>query len=371
MNYPAKRHVVFYAVVFLVAIVTAECLTFIGSGAPDYGFYLKESSSIAIVMKIIGDISIGAACVMLAQSAYKRYLWRHDPFLSIPILRNDYTGTIEFFRRSDSKKIRKHVDIRIVQSMDEIRMKLVSDSMTSTTLVGRFVEENKEPVLYYVYSIASRIDGFESGSRRGAARLELNMNGCLEGEFWTDEKSRGRIYFADLPLDSNELHPAEEKVTKQNECSINTIYLKLESLLQSIAKQAGDDFSGVGLLIHDANMDQGRIVSLRGGAHLASSINIFSEKGREYLLEISKKSHDGHDGFCLVNQTGRLEKVSQYLIFEYPPSVAPDFNRGARSYSALCGSLLEGVLAVGIVSENKSYAIYASGECILDSIIQL
>jgi hypothetical protein len=133
---------------------------------------------------------------------------------------------------------------------------------------------------------------------------------------------------------------------------------KLRSILWHVQHAAGDDFTGVGLLICDAP-DTLPILPLRPvstppGAKddLVASLAAISVLGNEY-----------HDGFHIVSSDWRLIRVSQYFS---PPIVANttiDRSKlfGGRYIAALFGSAIRGVQAAGIASRGFGIAVFKEG----------
>lgn len=257
--------------------------------------------------------------------------------------------------------------------MDIVQMKLFTTETQSTTLVGRFVEECGEPVLYYVYRIRELGFDRKGDSKLGAAMLFLDVNETLEGIYWTNEGRSGKLYFcgrsdsrgktaAQSAVSLHKLAPTallgEEKWIED---------ARLVALFDKVAANAHKDFSGLGIIICDEGFDLRRCKSLRPQGVSCDRLNIYREDAAGILIGRCRKRHSGHDGFLLVDAGGYVIGTSQYLFPPFPSDFPPDFHRGTRSYSALCGSSLDGVRAIGIMSEDKSYAVYCKGRCVVDS----
>lgn len=367
-----KRHAWVSAIVFLSVALAVDAL----GGGDTIATQINNDNMLNIANRLIGAIGAGISASILVASAYKRVLWRYDPFLDLPVLKDHYSGTIEY--ESVSGEIRAiPVDIRINQTIESVEITLFSNSSQSVVKTGRFVREGGEWVLYYVYNVSPLTVGSQNGGvRLGAAQLRPNVNNQLEGEYWTSASRVGRLYFYRTRLlSSPDTTRTPQTIASthhtightgfyiSDECLLNNVRI----LLKMVSDRAGSDFSGTGIIIRNESFDEKFLISLRNDAEVIPSVNAFSSEGVGFLLSIARHSSRHHDGFCLVSPDGKLEKTSQYLFPPHDTKVAPDTERGTRSYSALCGSAINGILCIGIVSEDGSCAIYKDGKQIFDS----
>lgn len=392
LGFPRSRHWWTSAVVFVVAAASADIVFNSGTSWWEMLSGPEASSGVTIsangvvvdvswlslvVNRLISDMSIGIAAVLLVGNLYKRWLWRYDRLLSVPVLDSAYQGVIEYPGPKGEAR-RKECSIRIDQQIDVVQMSLYTSETQSTTLIGRFVEECGEPVLYYVYRVKNL--GFDNrgDSKLGAATLFLDVNKTLEGVYWTSDGRSGKLYFR-KNSSGRSRDCAEDFVTAEtgsrrikHSCASmasDTTNEKLIRLFDQIALQAVDDFSGIGIIVYDKQFDRDRCKSLRPQEAFSLNVNIYEEASIDVLLSHCRKSFKGHDGFILVDAEGNVKGESQYLFPPFPSELIPDFHRGTRSYSALCGSSLEGIKVIGIMSEDKSYAVYCEGRCVFDSKI--
>ena|ERR1035437_8630097 len=139
----------------------------------------------------------------------------------------------------------------------------------------------------------------------------------------------------------------------------------LRCTLVDVSEKASPSFSGLGIVVYDADCfpsqcycDLRDTTSLRSaGAHFGSVGNDLTD----LLLAVSRDSHPCHDGFVFMDVSGNITHIAQYFVPPIVPHLAPHSVHGTRFYSALCGSLLPGVLAVGVVCRNRDCFLMKSG----------
>jgi hypothetical protein len=132
---------------------------------------------------------------------------------------------------------------------------------------------------------------------------------------------------------------------------------KLRSVLWQVQKAAGDDFTGVGVLVCDTP-DTLPILPLRPVSTLSGGMDLVGS-----LAAISVPDSEYHDGFHIVSSDWRLTRVSQYFS---PPMVAnATIDRtklfGGRYIAALFGSAIQGVQLAGIASRGFGIAVFKDG----------
>jgi hypothetical protein len=132
---------------------------------------------------------------------------------------------------------------------------------------------------------------------------------------------------------------------------------KLRSVLWQVQKAAGNDFTGVGVLVCDAP-DTLPILPLRSVSTLSSGMDLIGS-----LAAISIPNSEYHDGFHIVSSDWRLTRVSQYFS---PPIVAnANIDRsklfGGRYIAALFGSAIQSVQLSGIASRGFGIAVFKDG----------
>jgi len=132
---------------------------------------------------------------------------------------------------------------------------------------------------------------------------------------------------------------------------------KLRTLLWQVHNAAGDDFTGVGILVCDTP-DILPILPLRPVSTLSCGMDLVGS-----LAAISVRDSEYHDGFHIVSSDWRLTRVSQYFS---PPILADariDRTKvfGGRYIAALFGSAIHGVQLAGIASRDFGIAVFENG----------
>lgn len=132
---------------------------------------------------------------------------------------------------------------------------------------------------------------------------------------------------------------------------------EFKDLLYSIGANPVKDFSGIGVIVCDSTSYL-PIVSLRD--------NYPNTEGSSshVLSEISSLKSKYHDGFHVINTKGELTHVAQYFSPPIVDEILIDKSRivGGRFIAALFGSVLEGVIMIGIVSKNRKASIFIDGK---------
>lgn len=136
---------------------------------------------------------------------------------------------------------------------------------------------------------------------------------------------------------------------------------KLYNLLKNIAQKRDEKFSGIGIVVYDSSVfSHDCHCDLRPDFKL-SKIDIEKPSTSNLLLEYGDYENTLHDGFCLVNERGELTHVAQYFVPKIVTDLTPNQNHGVRTYSAACGSKMEGVHFIGMVSCNNEIYVYKDG----------
>lgn len=136
--------------------------------------------------------------------------------------------------------------------------------------------------------------------------------------------------------------------------------------LKDVSENAGESFSGIGLLLYETGIFSDRYHSdLRPSFSCPKDIFLGEKKCIQTLLEIADRSNPLHDGFIFFNEDGKMTHVSQY--FAPPPvdGIIPDENYGARYRAAQYGSLLDGVILTGVVNHDHKYFVFSRGKSIV------
>ena len=138
--------------------------------------------------------------------------------------------------------------------------------------------------------------------------------------------------------------------------------------LKSIAEKAKKHFSGIGLLVYEAdNFSKLHYSNLRPSYLCPKGYFLDDIKTIEYLSEISDKTHPLHDGFIFFNDNCELTHISQYFAPLPIKKITPNENYGTRYRTAQYGSLLKGVILSGVISHDRNYFIFYKGSNIISN----
>ena len=140
------------------------------------------------------------------------------------------------------------------------------------------------------------------------------------------------------------------------------ILLDTYKLLKKISGKKTENFTGVGLVIYNPEcFDENCHCNLRPDIE-CPNYHIADDRMCDYLLEIADHDNTLHDGFHMIDSEGILTHVAQYFVPPVNQSLKPNQGHGVRLYSSMCGSVLEGVLYIGVVSSNYDIYIFSNGD---------
>lgn len=132
----------------------------------------------------------------------------------------------------------------------------------------------------------------------------------------------------------------------------------LKQTLKEVLRKSGNDFSGVGIIVHDGNHDL-PIFPLR-----LTSPDLVDNDITKLLIKISSVNSKYHDGFHLIASDWQVTHTAQYFSPPILQNVVVDRTKpfGGRYIAALFGSAIPGVLLTGIASNGFGLAIFQSGK---------
>lgn len=143
-----------------------------------YGFISATSETIVVTLIIMGF--------------YSRFLWKFISFEKTPRLLGKYKGHIKY--EYDGKKGKKIISIEIKQTLFTVKIKIVTNEITSHTIIGNLIIENDEYVLYYNYITNPKSEFSEKNPiQYGTCRLVVEDNDNLKGTYWTSRRTIGDI----------------------------------------------------------------------------------------------------------------------------------------------------------------------------------
>lgn len=136
------------------------------------------------------------------------------------------------------------------------------------------------------------------------------------------------------------------------------LLIRLEALLEEVARRAGSNFTGVGVIIA-SDPSQLPIAPLRPEFRIPSGWEPV-----EALTAMSLPTNELHDGFHILSPDFQVTHVSQYFAPPVDRSALLPTGRqpGARYMAALLGSKLPGVLATGVATHGQGVAIFSAGK---------
>ena len=133
----------------------------------------------------------------------------------------------------------------------------------------------------------------------------------------------------------------------------------LKALLKDVYLKRTSDFSGLGIIIYN-NLENLPTSSLRENSKLNDEIYDY-ESIVNYLVSISSKLSDYHDGFHLISSQLHLTHVCQYFSPPIVKGIDLNFIYGGRFRAGLYGSYLEAVSLCGIASMAYSPLLFHKG----------
>ncbi len=144
-----------------------------------------------------------------------------------------------------------------------------------------------------------------------------------------------------------------------------SIKVKFIETLKVISNSAGKGFSGLGILLYDSNRFlKLHFSDLRPSFSCPQGLCLGDEKTISYLFKIAEITSPLHDGFIFFNELGRLTHISQYFAPLPINKIIPNENYGTRYRTAQYGSLLEGVLLIGVICHDMNFFIFSKGRIV-------
>lgn len=135
---------------------------------------------------------------------------------------------------------------------------------------------------------------------------------------------------------------------------------ELAKLLRLISQNKSPEFSGVGIIATDRPNDLPITPLRKEDSSLKLPITGL-EECLKIFLKISDVRNRYHDGFHVLVPPFSLIAVSQFFSTPIVPGAIEDYTHGSRFRTALYGSKLPGVVAVGVVSQQYETSIFVDG----------
>ena len=160
----------------VIIIFALRCLLFMPITIHDCFGAAGEAITIAIVI----------------MGLYNTFLWRYNPLEKMPRLIGEYNGYIEYNFSGETEK--KEVNVVIKQTALSVKVKIVTNEITSDTITSNLIEENGEYVLYYVYITNPKSKYSKNNPvQYGTCRLLKRNDTELYGTYWTSRKTIGDV----------------------------------------------------------------------------------------------------------------------------------------------------------------------------------
>lgn len=159
-----------------IALFAFRCLIYAPKSVYDYFGAAGEAISVTIIL----------------MGLYNAILWKFNPLERIPRLMGTYNGNIEYNFSGENGT--KDATVIITQTVLSVKVKIVTNEITSNTIIGNIIEENDDFVLYYTYitnpqSKYSNVNPIQYGTCRLIAKSKTE----LSGTYWTSQKTIGDI----------------------------------------------------------------------------------------------------------------------------------------------------------------------------------
>lgn len=150
-------------------------------------FIQKPNDIIDYVQIIFGSSGVSTLLVVL----YNKYIWKYDFTNDFPSISGVYIGQITYEYNNVLGK--KEMKVKISQTFFDVKVSIITDEITSSTITSEIIKENSNYVIYYTY-ITNPKNKFSKGNpmQRGACRLDI-FDDRLEGVYWTSRKTIGDI----------------------------------------------------------------------------------------------------------------------------------------------------------------------------------
>lgn len=140
----------------------------------------------------IGTASDLVAIIVCIDLIYVKYIWKYIPFEKTPRIYGTYEGIIRYnFNGNESEK---NIRLEIKQTLLSVKVKVITDEITSDSIMGNIVEEREANVLYYTYITNPQSKySMNNPIQYGTCRLIITDIDKLEGIYWTSRRTNGDI----------------------------------------------------------------------------------------------------------------------------------------------------------------------------------
>jgi len=143
-------------------------------------------------------------------------------------------------------------------------------------------------------------------------------------------------------------------------------------LLTRAATQLSDDFSGLGIVFYDSLAELPFLpLDVSGGENIDLPVSGL-DSVCDLLLQTARASSRWHDGFHFVHAGSlNLTHLSQFVAPPLPDD-CDELPRasGARHMTALLASRVNGIVTVGLLTQERVVSIYESGELTFQKFLE-
>lgn len=135
---------------------------------------------------------------------------------------------------------------------------------------------------------------------------------------------------------------------------------KLIEIIDLIINSSKTDFTGLGIIVYEDKLDL-PIESINDNCCVKNLIEE-SENISNFLIEISNKNNNCHDGFHLINNNFQLTDISFYFSTPIISNIKPKRKKGSRYRTAFYGSMLKNIICTISISSNFEAFIFINGK---------
>jgi hypothetical protein len=158
---------------------------------------IEQFSTIADIVPIL----------LVIAAVFERWGWKlrflHPHLISVPIIHGTWKGELQSLWVDPStgkSQPKKTVYLTIEQTLTTISLRLMSDESSSEQIAGTLTRSpsSGRRSLAAIYVNTPSIDRRDkSAMHRGSLSLDIHGNAStsLEGEYWTDRASKGKLLF--------------------------------------------------------------------------------------------------------------------------------------------------------------------------------
>lgn len=151
--------------------------------------FIIEIQSMYDLYGAIGEV---ISITLILMSFYCSFLWRLNPFESIPKIMGDFEGIIEYNYNGESKT--KKTEVKIIQSLISTKVMIWTNEIMSQTIASELIKEGEQYCLYYTYITNPKSKySKENPIQYGTCKLIIQNKNKLEGTYWTNRQTIGDI----------------------------------------------------------------------------------------------------------------------------------------------------------------------------------